>query len=340
MATLSTGKLTLQQLATREDPNGQTAQLVDVISQVNAIIADSMMIECNNGTFHQASRVVSEPSGTERAYNAGVPATVGITEVVTEPTSMIDDRLVMDSAEILHTPNPAQTRMDEETLHLKGMAKQFASRIFDGNRSTSPLQINGINNRSDYNALSSDFVYDNAKGNASATANKSSLYIIQHGLRRFALTHPRNDPGGTNMGLKKRDMGEDMVVDARVSTNSFPAFQTWFELHFGLFIYDPRMIKRIVNISTTNIDGVDDFSWDEEVMFDAVGDLEDNGVGAVIYVNKTIWTQMRKRANEKGNATFTMATEGEGPFAKKVLFFDTIPIHRVDQITNVQATVS
>lgn len=340
MATLGTGKMTLGEAVKREDPNGQQAQMVDVLSQVNAVLQDASFQECNNGTFHQATRVASEPTGQDRIYNEGVSATIGVTEMVTEPTQLLDDRASVDSALLLHQPNPAQFRSEEEDIHMRGISKTLASRVFDGNRATNPKQITGINNRSDYNQLSSSYVYDNAGGNASVTANKTSLYIIQWGARKVTMTHPRNVPGGAMFGLMRTDLGEDLITDPRVSTKAFLGVQTYFSVQFGLFIYDPRMIKRVVNISTTNIDGVDDISWDEEIMFEAVGDLEDNGEGAVIYTNKTLWTQMRKRANEKGNASFTMSEEGEGPFAKKVMFFDTIPIHRVDQITNVQATVS
>ena len=339
MATF-TGRMTLAELVKREDPNGQAAELVDAISQVNAILEDTMMIECNNGNFHQATRVAEEPSGTTRAYNAGISPTVGVTEVITEPVAMIDNLWQADEALMLHSANPAKERLDEEELHIKGMAKQFASIIFDGNRDTDPNTIQGINNRDDYKNLGTGYVYDNAKGDASATANKSSIYVIQHGKKRFTLLHPRNDPGtGGSYGIKKKDMGIDLVADSIATTKVYPAVRTWFELHFGMFIYDARMVKRMCNISTTNIDGVDDFSWDEEIMFDMLGDLEDNGDGAVIYCNKTILAQIRKRSNVKGNGYFT-ESKGEGPFARPVLFFDGIPIHRVDQITNVQAQVT
>ncbi len=74
-------------------------------------------------------------------------------------------------------------------------------------------------------------------------------------------------------------------------------------------------------------------------MIDAFNDLEDGGMGAVIYCNRTVKSQMMKRANEKGNASFTQDREGEGPFAKPVLRFWGIPVREVAQITNVQSRV-
>ncbi|KKM67486.1 hypothetical protein LCGC14_1470590, partial [marine sediment metagenome] len=113
----------------------------------------------------------------------------------------------------------------------------------------------------------------------------------------------------------------------------------WFQIAWGIDIADPRMLKRIVNISTSNIDGVDDFSFDEEVLIDAWNEMEDNRAGAVIYCNRTILAQMMKRANEKGNG-WIIAKEGEGPFAQPVVSFWGIPVREVAQITNTQSTVS
>jgi hypothetical protein len=75
-------------------------------------------------------------------------------------------------------------------------------------------------------------------------------------------------------------------------------------------------------------------------MIDAYNDLEYNGKGCVILCNRTVLAQAQKRANEKGNAFFTMDTEGEGPFARPVTRFMGIPMERVDQITNTQSQVS
>jgi len=342
MATLSLGSgLTLAELVRREDPNGRLAQIVNTLSQVNSIIEDCTWMECNNGTYHEDTRRASEPTGMERAYDMGVTKEAGVTEKVTEPTCMLDGLSEVDAAKILHTPDPAGARAQEDAFFLDGMSKTMASRIIDGDRGTYPLRINGINKRSDYNALSStDYVFDNAAGNASATVNKTSIYIIQWGPKMVNMLYPRNDSnGGGATPFKQDDYGKQMITDGTTG-RKYPAFQTWFELHFGLFIHDPRCIKRICNISTSAIDGVDDFAFDEEVLIDAYNKLEYNGKGAAIYCNRTVMAQIQKRANEKGNANYSQEMSGEGPFAKKVIRFWGIPVREVAQITNTQATVS
>lgn len=344
MATRALGtNLTLAEMVRREDPDGTMADIVDVLSQINSIVMDATWIECNDGSSHQHTRSVTEPTGAERMFGQGVVREAGVTEVVNEPTTLLAGFSEPDADLMRQSPlGENMARMQEDTFFLNGLTKTFVSRIFDGNRATSPLQIQGINNRSDYNALSSAYVFDNTDGNASATANKTSIYIFQYGPKRINMIFPRNMPNSSGVTpITMKNFGEQLVLDALNTNNNakYPALQTWFQIAWGIDIADPRMLKRIVNISTSNIDGVDDFSFDEEVLIDAWNEMEDNRAGAVIYCNRTILAQMMKRANEKGNG-WIIAKEGEGPFAQPVVSFWGIPVREVAQITNTQSTVS
>lgn len=345
MATLAMGNvMTLAEIVNRETPDGKQADLVDVLNQTNRITGDATWLECNNGSYYEDTLVSTEPTGNTRAYDMGVVSEAGTTEKVTEPTEMLDGHSTVDVAKARHAAGgSAGFRMQEDGIYLRGMTKTFVNRLFDSNRGTSPLQINGINNRANYNDLDSDYVYDNAQGNASVTANKTSIYIIQWGPKMVNLIYPRGDvPGSSISGespVRMQDYGEQMTVDPNASTKMLPKWNTWFEIHFGLFIHDPRMVKRICNISTSNIDGVDDFSINEDLLIDATNDLENNGMGAIAYTSRTVFAQLQKRSNEKGNAYF-VETRGEGPFAHKVIIWDGMPIHRVDQISSTQATVT
>lgn len=347
MATLS-GKLNVAELLRRETPNGTLTQIINTISQQNEIVADATMLECNNGTFHQDTRTVSEPTGAERAYDQGVTPDSGVSEVVTEPTCMLDGLSEVDVAKLNHTPDPGMARAQEDAFFLDGMTKTMVSRLFDGDRGANPLRINGINTRSDYNALSSSYVFDNGGGNTASASTFTSLYIIQWGMKKVNLIYPRNDTlsqGSTDViksvaGVKMEDYGKQMITDANASTKKYPSWQTWFELHFGWFIADPRCIKRIPNIATATINGTTYVSFDENILIQATNELEYGGEGAMIYVNRTLKTQMQQRANDKANAMYTQDVEGDGVFARPVLRFNGIPIREVAQITNTQDNVT
>ena len=346
MSTLAmTSQLSVAELIRRETPDGRLADIVDVLSQNNSIIGDATAIECNNGTYYEATRIATEPTGSERAYNQGVASEAAVTEKITEPTCMIDGLSIVDAAELLHTPNPLGVRSQEDGIYMRGMSKTFASRLFDGDRSTNPLQINGINNRSDYNALSSAYVYDNGEGSTASASTFTSIYLIQWGPKRVNLIYPRNDTlsgDQVSHGISMQDFGKDLIVDPNDSTKQYPAWRTWLELHFGMFVHDPRKIRRVVNIATSSINGTTYKSFHEDHLIDLYNDAKASGglEGAILYCNSTIFSQMMKRANEKGNAYYSIDMEGEGPFAQPVLRFWGIPVHEVAQITNTQATIT
>lgn len=343
MATRALGtSMTLAEMLRREAPNGLSAELVDAISLVNDLPKYMTVEECNNGSYQEETRIVTKPSGAERIYGQGVAPEAGVTEVITEPTCLVAGLSQVDCSQADGAPNGALAfRRQEEALFISGlMDNTFMPRFFDGDRATYARRINGLNYRSDYNALSSNMTYDNAGGNASATANKTSIYIIQWGPKMVQMITKRNSTLTPSVPFTRKDFGERMVTDPNDSTKQLPMFQTWFESSFGIFIYDPRCIKRVVNISTTNIDGVDDFSFDENQLIYAYNDMEYGGRGAIICANRTVKAQMQIRANEKGNAMYTMDKEGEGPFAKPVLRFWGIPVVEVAAISNTQSRVS
>ena len=336
--------LTLSEMVRRESPNGALADLIDVISEENPILQDAKVTECNEGTSHRFTRTVSMPSGAERGYNMGIDTEAGVTETLNEPTCMLDGMSQIDDAILRHSPKKLEARMQEDKFFLMGIEQTRAYRLFNnnsggtavGDRATYPLRINGFPFRADYNVLSSDHVFDNAGGNASATANKTSIWLVQWGYRKCNLIFPRNDAmPNTQYGVKMEDFGKVIVTDG--ASKKYPAWQTWFESHFGLCVFDPRCIKRVVNISTTNIDGVDDFSFDEEVLIDAYNSMVHSQQGIVIYTNKTVRAQMWKRLNSKSNVNFQPGTD---PFGRAIIKFIDAPIRTLDCIGTTEATIT
>jgi len=336
--------MTLSEMVRRENPDGSMADLIDVISKESPILMDAKVTECNNGTSHEATRIATKPSGSERGYNSGVSKEAGVTEKVTEPTCMLDGLSQIDDALLRHSPDQLASRMSEDRLFLSGMEDTRADRLFNddygsttvGDRSTYPLRINGFPFRSDYNTLSSSHVYDNAGGNASVTANKMSIWLVQWGMHKCNLIVPRNDTmGDGEFGVKMEDFGKEIVTDD--ASKSFPAWQTWFETHFGLFIWDPRCVKRICNISNTNVDGVDDFSFNEDYLIEAYMSMKYNRQGITIYASESVLTQMWIRGKDKSNVYFR---NDKDQFGQPMTYFLNAPIRQLDALGVEEATIT
>lgn len=334
--------VTIMELAMQEH-NKQLLPYINVLGKRMDMFADASWQECNDGSNHKGVRASTEPTGSLRAYDEGISTEAATSTPYSEPTEMLDGLNKIDAAKLRHRTDPVGQRARQDAAYMAGMLKTFMTHVFYGDRSVDGKRINGITVRSDYNTLSSEFVYDNADGNASVTANKTSIFLIGWGTEKFSFTFPQNDaPGAFNLenpsvsglGIRLKPMKADITQDSDDSTKEYLAFRTWLEAHFGIVIHDPRYLRRIGNISTTNIDGVDDFSFDEEVMIDAVTDIPDRD-NAVFYTSRIVFGQMWKRTAEKGNV-FHLATD---PFGKEQLMFATIPIHMNEQIVTTEATL-
>lgn len=334
--------IALVDLAQREH-NERLLPLINVLGQRLDIIADASWQECNDGTTHKGTRASTEPTGQYRAYDEGIIPEAGTATPYEEPVCMLDGIQKVDAKKIQHRSNPLGVLAQYVAQYLAGMTKTFVGDIFNGDRSVDGKQINGINTRSDYNNIADAYVYDNAGGNASVTPNKTSMYLIGWGNdRKVSLIYPRNDapsafslenPAVTGLGVGIEDLGR-ILTDAPDGVGELLAYVTYLEVHFGLCIHDPRYIRRVVNISTTNIDGIDDFSFDENYMIDAMNDIPDLE-NAFWYVPRILRAQIRKRCNEKGNVFHTM----EAPFGKWVPMIDETPIRLVEQIATDGDTI-
>lgn len=327
----------LVDLAQREH-NEKLLPLINVLGQRLDIVADASWQECNDGTSFKGVRTSSEPTGQYRAYDEGITPEAGTATPYEEPVCMLDGIQKVDVKKIQHRSNPLAILAQYVGQYLAGMTKTFVGDIFDGDRSVDGKQINGINTRSDYNNTSSSYVYDNAGGNASVTTNKTSMYLIGFGNdTKVSFIYPQNDaPGAFNLenptvaglGVRIRDLGEILTRAGNLeSDGDFLAFVTWLEAHFGLCIHDARYIRRVVNISVTDIDGIDDFSFDENYMIDAMNDIPDLE-NAFWYAPRILRAQIRKRVNEKGNLFHTV----KDPFGKWMTMIDETPIRMVEQI--------
>lgn len=330
---------TIMELNNREH-KGKVLPLINVLAKKLDIIKYASWMECNDGTSHKDNRAATEPTGTERAYDEGIPQESPTSEPYEEPTCMLDGYMKVDARKMLHRKNPGILRMQMVGQYMAGMSKTFINRVFYGDRSTDGKRINGISTRTDYNTLSSPYVIDNAGGNASVTQNKTSIYVIGFGDEKVSFIYPDNDapnpnskmddPTSSIAGIKIKDFGERIVYDG--NNKPYPGLETWLELHFGLAIHHPGYIIRIANISCTNIDGIDDFGFDEHSIIDALNLMPDTD-NAVICVPRVVRAQMRKRTSDKPNLwnTFT------DPFGKNVAAIDNVPIALVEEIKSTAA---
>lgn len=349
MTTLAINQLvTYMEAARRLAPDGSLLAIIQSLSQQMEIFGDVHLEECNDGTGHTGITQYYQPAGEFRAFNEGVSLDSSISADFREVTTMLQSRWAMDQDLLKQKARgdgqkagAIRTGLILETVI--GMLKNELTALLYGTRSDSKSP-RGIMARNDYNLLSSSYTHDNANGAASATQNKTSLLLIGHGPMKYHWIHPAGDapasgvidqPGSPiqGLGVEIIALKDDWVVDAD-GTKEFLAVRNHMKLHIGHAIEDARYVQRQCNISTSAIDGVDDFGFNEAVLIRMLEAMPDHD-NAVMYCNKTLRAQIRNLINVKGNVWHSVTD----PFGRVVPGIDNIPLHIIERITNTEDTV-
>ena len=344
--------LTVAEILNRVGADGALAPVVDMLLQTNELwkfaLAMNGWVRNNNNLSFKGSRTSTEPTPSERDYDEGVAASVSSRTPYEEPTCTVADWFQMDLTKLNDQRDPEQILNDELKAHFRGFSKTFGARVFYGDRDTYPKRIRGLTKRSAYHALSSGYVYDNAGGDASATGNKTSVWIIKFGAGAFQFNYPQHDnrrmsngvvADVAGLGLFIKDYGDTVpLTDAH--SNQYPGVKSYMEQRFGQVVHHPGAIRRVPNISTTGIDESDDFSLNEDYIIDALVDLKkDMGDwdNVVIAVPSIVTGQIWKRIKEKSNVWMTV----NDPFGRPIPAFGPgqHPIAVCDAIETTEATV-
>lgn len=299
--------------------------------------------ECNDGSHHKGVRESTRPTGTWRSFGQGIDPESATGTPYSEPTGQLAGISKIDVSQLRQKRHGGAIRARLIGQYMAGMLSTFVSDIFYGDRSVDGIRPWGITNRSRFNTLSSDYVYDNTDGKASATQNKTSMYLMGFGDEKISCIYPTKDapmqnttipdPDVSGLGVRYKDYGDIITQDA--DGKDFPAFVGWLEMHFGFDPADYRYLRRVANISMTNVDGVDDFSINENFLIRAMNDMPDMD-NAYWFANRQMRADLRIRVNEKGNLFHTM----DAPFGKNVMAIDGIPILLVEDIISTEETVS
>lgn len=313
-------QLTLLELAKRTDPKGEAAKIAEIMSEANEILLDAVWGEANNVTSHKVVRRDHLPTGTWRHINKGVSKEASITTEVNEPIGFLESYSEVDKALVDMAPNPRQFRMDEAGAFIEGMSQSLAAAIMYGDHAVDPEKLHGLSER--LNALSMTRVIGAGGGGGGTT----SIFVLQWGLNQVFMAYPR---GSKNIGIEHKDLGEVTLLDG---TNPYQGFRDHFVSRSGLVIKDTRCLARVANIESAGAVNL----FDEDHLITVLNQMKNGGKGAVIYVNRTIKTQMEIALIDRANVNFTTAN---GLGGVPVLYFRGSPVRLVDQIANDETEV-
>jgi hypothetical protein len=135
------------------------------------------------------------------------------------------------------------------------------------------------------------------------------------------------------------DLGLNTVWDS--AGGRYQAYRTHYQWKNGLVVKDWRYVVRICNIETTitsNNLAADLIA----LMSRALDRIPNFGMGRpVFYMNRTVYSILRLQALNKSNYALSVE-KGLSQFGTPMnwLSFNGVPLRRVDQLLNTEATIS
>src|SRR3989304_1301213 len=129
-ATIGTTAFTWIDWAKQIDPDGTTADVIDLLSQTNEILTDMLAVEGNLPTGHQSTALTGYPTAYWRMLNQGVPASKDTNVQVTDTCGMLKawSQIDKDVAEL--NGNTASFRLARSKPFLAAMSQAMATAVF------------------------------------------------------------------------------------------------------------------------------------------------------------------------------------------------------------------
>lgn len=326
MATIGTA-VTLQDMAKRLDANGKVDKIVEMLTQTNEILEDMLWLEGNLPTGHKTTVRAGLPTVAWRLLNYGVPNSKSETTQVTDSCGMLEAYAEVDKALADLNGNTAEFRIGEDRAFLESMNQAVCDSLINGDTSVNPERFVGLAPRySSKSAPSGDNIID-----AGGSTNLTSIYLVCWG----DLTAHGIFPKGSKAGFQHQDLGEQTLFDA--AGNKYQGYRTHYKWDCGFTLRDWRYGVRIANIDTAALTKNASAGADLiDLMTQAIELLPNQNMGKpVFYVNQKIRSFLRRQIMNKANYQITQQEVA----GKKVVMFDSIPVRRVDKITNSETKV-
>lgn len=334
-------QLTLLELAKRTNLESLVT-IVEVLEETAEWLQDAIWLPANQSMSHITTQRTSLPSGTWRKLNEGVAPEASSTKQIVEGIGILEAYSRVDKLLLELSDNPEQFRSGEDKSFIEGLSQNLSDVMFKSNAGTvygdvagNPERFNGLPKRLD--SVTLENVYDH--GSVSATAD-TSIYIIQWGEGKVHMVYPKGSP---TMGVVHDDQGEQ-TIDVTTTAGTpklMQAMVSHFKLHAGLVVRDSRCIQRVCSISARGVGAAVTSSFGATTnpghhqLIQALNALPYQGVGARIYCNQQLKTQMDIFAVDKSNVLYNI----ENWSGKPVTTFRGVPVRRVDAILNTEGAL-
>lgn len=329
MATVGQSYLALADYYRKLDGNGQIAEIIDMLAEINPIMDDAIAVECNDGSQHLTTVRTGLPQGTWRKLYQGVQPSKSTTRQVHDTTGWLEAYSEVDAKLIqLAGANGAALRLDEAEAFIEGMSNQMATALFYSDTATAPEEFMGLTPR--FNDLAAENASQIVNGGG-AGADNTSIWFIVWSTKTCHLLYPM----GSKAGVQREDLGKTTKVNSDQSM--YEVWREHFQWDIGLSVRDWRYVARVANLDVSEIEltGTSNSIAIDVYMIKAYYKLRQRRVRngkAAIYCNTEIKTALHILAKNTSNVNLTIETfEG-----REIVNFIGIPIRECDAILNTE----
>jgi hypothetical protein len=328
---IATNVITLADWATRVDPEGKIPTIVEMLAQKNECIADAHWEQGNLPTGHRVIQRTGLPTVMARSLNQGITPSKSTTRAVDEATASIEGFLEIDKDIVELNGNEAAFRMSEADAFIEGMNQAFSQLFVYGDPTLAPAVFRGLAPR--YNKISGGAFATNILSGAGSGSVNTSIWLVCWGPNSVFGIFPK----GSQAGLEHRDLGLQVVENvAGVGGARMMAYREHWQWKCGLAVADWRYVVRICNIDTT-ISSNNITADLIGLMSRAIDRLPSMTAGrCAFYMNRTMFSILKIQALAKSNQALSVE-EGLTQIEYKFL---GIPLRKVDQLLNTEATIS
>ena len=338
MATIGNNVLTLTDWAKRNDPDGKTPMIVEILNQQNSALDDMPFKEGNLPTGEQTTIRTGLPTSYYRQMNMGTPKSKSTSVQVVENAAMLESRSEVDVKLAKLNGNVNEFRLSESRAFIEGMAQSQASTLMYGTAANPEEYVGFMPRYSDTSAANGD----NILLAGGASSDNTSILLVGWGADSVFGVYPK----GSKAGLDHQDLGEIDAFDS--NDNRFRAYADLYQWDNGLVVKDWRNVVRIANIDVSDLVGATgtQAASASTAIIKLMARAQDRlpNISAVkdcFYVNRTVASHLRLAALEKSSSAVTIepAINQFGDTIHQLTFLGT-PVKIMDAILNTESLIS
>jgi hypothetical protein len=332
MAAISINNPTLRDLAAATDPNGQIAQVVEILNLQNEILEDMTWVEGNLTTGNKTAIRSGLPPVAFRKMYGGVQPNKSGRVTVTDNCGMLEAYAEVDKALADLAGNAAAFRLSEDKAFIESMNQSVSTNLFYGSEVVTPEGFTGLSPRFSLSTAPNGENVIKADG---AGTDNASIWLVLWSPETVHGVVPK----GSHAGLQVTDKGVVTIENADGAGGRMEAYRTHFRWDVGLTVKDWRYVVRICNVDKSNLK-VDRSSGADlpDLMYQALEQIPNLGSGRpAFYMSRSIRSMLRRQiAYGVRGSTLEMGDVG----GKMIPVFQGVPLRRADALSADEALVS